>query len=91
VYFSSFTAVETNQNPDYIIDDDTHENTGLIVRKIYIKETDEHTFIVLRICTDSQNGQLANSIISGWKTSIYLCISLMLLQKAFCSSSLTVH
>ena len=40
VYFSSFTAVETNQNPDYIIDDDTHENTGLIVRKIYIKETD---------------------------------------------------
>lgn len=60
---------ETIQNPDYIIDDDTHENTGLIVRKISNKEADEHTFIVLRICTDSQNGQFANSIISGWKIS----------------------
>lgn len=25
--------------------------------------------IVLKVCTDSQNGELANSIISGWKIS----------------------
>ena len=61
---------DTIQNPDYIIDDDIHENTGLIVRRISSsKEADEHTFIVLRICTNSQNGQFANSIISGWKIS----------------------
>ena len=26
-------------------------------------------FIVLRICTDTYNGEFANSIISGWKIS----------------------
>lgn len=29
----------------------------------------EHIFIVLRICTDTYNGEFANSIISGWKIS----------------------
>lgn len=61
---------ETILNPDYIISDGKHEDTGLIIRKIESSSTsDEHTFIVLKLCTDSQGGRLANSIISGWKIS----------------------
>ena len=61
---------ETIMSPDYIISDEKHENTGLVIKKIAEdNNTDEHTFIVLKVCTDSQNGQLANSIISGWKIS----------------------
>lgn len=60
----------TIANPDYIIKDDKHDNTGLVIKKIPSDaEPKEHTFIVLRICTDSNNGELANSVISGWKIS----------------------
>lgn len=61
---------DTITSPDFIISDGKHENTGLVIKKIESsKKPDQHTFIVLKICTDSQNGQLANSIISGWKIS----------------------
>ena len=56
--------------PDYIIKDEKHNHTDLVVRKISSeKEPNEHTFIVLRICTDSHHGKFANSVISGWKIS----------------------
>ena len=56
--------------PDYIIKDEKHDNTGLVIRKITSdKKCKEHTFIVLRICTDSHHGKFANSVISGWKIS----------------------
>ena len=59
---------DTINNPDYIIKDDKHNDTGLIIKKILNSEgKDEHTFVVLKICIDSQDDQLANSIISGWK------------------------
>lgn len=57
----------TIKEPDYIFRDDKHENTGLVVRHSSVGE--ENLFIVLRICTDSQGGTLANSVISGWKIS----------------------
>lgn len=61
---------ETILSPDYIIQDDKHANTGLVIRKINSSLfTNVHTFIVLRICTDTNNGKLANSVISGWKIS----------------------
>lgn len=61
---------DTILNPDYIIADEKRQNTGLVVRRIAPDQIDsEHTFIVLKVCTDSKNGTLANSIISGWKIS----------------------
>lgn len=61
---------ETIQFPDYIIRDEKRENTGLIIKKFLSNsEMKEHTFIVLRICTDSNNGKFSNSVISGWKIS----------------------
>lgn len=61
---------DTILSPDYIISDGKHENTGLVIKRIESDaESGQHTFIVLKVCTDSQNGQLANSIISGWKIS----------------------
>lgn len=54
--------------PDYIIRDKKHSDTGLVIKEIPSDlESTEHSFIVLRICTDSKNGKLANSVISGWK------------------------
>ena len=56
--------------PDYILRDKKHDNTGLVIKRIALAQgAAEHAFIVLRICTDSENGKLANSIISGWKIS----------------------
>lgn len=61
---------ETIANPDYIILDDKHDETGLVIREIPSDaEPKQHTFIVLRVCTNSHNGALANSVISGWKIS----------------------
>lgn len=53
--------------PDYIFRDDKHENTGLVVK--HLSAGDDSLYIVLRICTDSEGGMLANSVISGWKIS----------------------
>lgn len=61
---------ETIQCPDYIIKDEKHSDTGLIIRKISSSDDEsKHTFIVLKICTDTCDGKFANSVISGWKIS----------------------
>ena len=59
----------TIEEPDYIICDGKHKDTGLVVRRVLSTVEKEHIFIVLRICTDTYNGEFANSIISGWKIS----------------------
>ncbi len=59
---------ETIKEPDYIFRDDNHEDTGLVIKEIeHGGEDKEHSFVVLKICTDTKDGQLANSVISGWK------------------------
>ena len=56
--------------PDYIIKDEKHLNTGLVIKEIASDSIEkEHAFIVLKICTDTKNNQRSNSIISGWKIS----------------------
>ncbi len=59
----------TLEDPDYIICDEKHNDTGLVVRRVLNSAGKEHIFIVLRICTDNKEGELANSVISGWKIS----------------------
>lgn len=53
--------------PDYILKDTRHDDTGLIIKEISTEN--KHLLIVLRICINSNDGLLANSIISGWKIS----------------------
>ena len=54
-------------DPDYIIRDEKHADTGFVIRKIDSDATDElNNFIILKVCTDSNGGLLANSVISGW-------------------------
>lgn len=61
---------ETILCPDYIIKDEKHIDTGLVVRKINSNGgLGQHSFIVLKICTDTEEDKFANSIISGWKIS----------------------
>lgn len=55
----------TIQSPDYIFRDDKHAHTGLVAKRL--QDNSESLYIVLRVCTDSQGGSLANSVISGWK------------------------
>ncbi len=57
----------TLANPDYIFKDNKHKDTGLVVKAI--KTGDTYLYIVLKICTNSKGGKLANSVISGWKIS----------------------
>ena len=57
----------TLANPDYIFQDDKHKYTGLVVKAIQAGDT--YVYIVLKVCTNSEGGNLANSIISGWKIS----------------------
>lgn len=57
----------TIADPDYIFEDEKHTDTGLVVKSFSVGN--ENLIIVLKVCTDSQNGELANSIISGWKIS----------------------
>jgi hypothetical protein len=57
----------TIKDPDYIFLDERRKDTGLIAKKISL--SGEILYIVLRVCTDSENGTLANSVISGWKIS----------------------
>jgi hypothetical protein len=53
--------------PDYIFKDDKHNDTGLVVKSICTGDT--YFYIVLKVCTNSNGGKLANSVISGWKIS----------------------
>jgi hypothetical protein len=57
----------TLASPDYIFKDDKHQDTGLVVKAI--RAGDSYLYVVLKVCTDSQGGKLANSVISGWKIS----------------------
>lgn len=58
------SALET---PDYIIADEKHKNTGLIIKRIYSEAG--HAQIVLRICTSEDPEGYKNSIISSWEIS----------------------
>jgi len=60
---------DTIEDPDYIICDEKHNDTGLVIRKVLSTVRKEHIFIVLRINTDTNNYDYANSVISGWKIS----------------------
>ncbi len=55
------------KNPDYIIED-KHVNTGLIIKRINLKDG-QHIQIVLRICTAEDEPGYKNSIISCWEIS----------------------
>jgi hypothetical protein len=55
-------------SPDYIFKDDKHKDTGLVVKEISTGNI--YLYIVLKICTNSNGGKMANSVISGWKISI---------------------
>lgn len=57
----------TIENPDYIIADDKHKNTGLVIRNI--KREEEHLLLVLRICTSVDEPGYKNSVISSWEIS----------------------
>jgi hypothetical protein len=57
----------TLTSPDYIFRDDKHKDTGLVVKAI--RTGDIYLYIVLKVCTNSDGGKLANSVISGWKIS----------------------
>ena len=64
-FIKTFLALkEALVNPDYILKDNKKENTGLVIKRI--DNSDSHVFIVLRICTNSKKGIVANSVISGW-------------------------
>ena len=51
------------RNPDFIIQD-KNKNTGLVIKK---GKFGEHSQMVLRICTSSDNPDYKNSVISFWK------------------------
>ena len=57
----------TINDPDYIFRDDKHADTGLVIKELSLN--DHFIYIVLRVCTNSENGKYANSILSGWKIS----------------------
>lgn len=57
----------TIKDPDYIFLDERRKDTGLVAKKISVSK--DNLYIVLRICTDSENSTLASSVISGWKIS----------------------
>jgi hypothetical protein len=57
----------TLASPDYIFKDDKHKDTGLVLKAISTGDT--YLYIVLKVCTNSNGGKLANSVISGWKIS----------------------
>ena len=60
---------ETVFDPDYIIKDECHDDTGLVIKEIHSSHFSGMTIIVLKICTNTLNGVFANSILSGWKIS----------------------
>ncbi len=55
------------ENPDYIILDANHPNTGLVVKRPVSNNTNMQ--IVLRVATSNDKNGLKNSIISYWNIS----------------------
>ena len=51
---------EIIQNPDYIIKDNKHQNTGLIIKKYH-----KNVVLVLKLSTNTENKK--NSIITIWE------------------------
>ena len=49
--------------PDYIFRGN-RPNTGIVIKSI--AKDASHIYAVLKLCTDSRDGALANSVISGW-------------------------
>ena len=61
---------ETILSPDYIIRDLKHEDTGLVIKRMFSDLGSEfHTFVVLKVCTNPMSDRWANSVISGWRMS----------------------
>lgn len=58
------TAIES---PDYIIADDKHKNTGLVIKKFKMKG--DNLQLVLRVCTHEDEPGYKNSVISCWEIS----------------------
>ncbi len=58
---------DTLYSPDYIFKDNGHNDTGLVIKALY--KENQYLAVILKICTHSDNGKLANSIISGWLIS----------------------
>ena len=58
------TAIES---PDYIIADDKHDNTGLVIKKFKMKG--DNLQLVLRVCTHKDGPGYKNSVISCWEIS----------------------
>ena len=58
------TAIES---PDYIIADDKHDNTGLVIKKFKMKG--DNLQLVLRVCTHKDEPGYKNSVISCWEIS----------------------
>ncbi len=57
----------TLQSPDYIIADDKHKNTGLVVKHMATEKGNLQ--LVLRVCTSEDEPGYKNSIISSWEIS----------------------
>ena len=58
------------ENPDYIIKDEKHENTGLVIGRNRIQnKTSDSMELVLRVYTSGSEPGYQNSIISCWKIS----------------------
>lgn len=58
---------EVLQNPDFIIRDDKHANTGLVIKQLKIETGNLQ--MVLRIATKDDEPTYKNSIISCWEIS----------------------
>lgn len=55
------------QQPDYIIEDNKHNHSAMIVKRITTE--DEHILLLLRICTAQDPAEYKNSIITSWEIS----------------------
>ena len=58
---------EILSNPDYILEDSSRKNTGLILKQL--KENDLRIQLVLRLHTSTDEKGFKNSVISAWKIS----------------------
>ncbi len=68
VYNDIITSLkETISHPDYIIKDDKHPDTGLVIK--LFKSDCTYLHLVLKICTSPINDNHVNTVISSWKIS----------------------
>lgn len=55
------------QQPDYIIKDNKHQHSVMVIKRIEIVEA--HSLLLLRICTAQDPKGYKNSIITSWEIS----------------------